>query len=272
MLNAQCSLSFPFFFIVAVILRIVYDIRYYLVVLFCVLAGFAQGFWMLSNVDPNGDFGNVSSSLYHAFLTMLGSMTPEFESSLNKSFSIVLLCVFMMTMIIVMLNILIALMGDTFSEVRAKGLALWRREQATIVFDEVFYLHSATQFKSYIHVLKYTSDIALTVPVNALEEMVAASEYHVKPFTKLDDSFESDAGSLAPEAPAVEAPSKGESEDSSASKQKALESELKEMKAQLQEILKLCSRNNSQQQGGTRASDAVHAFGVNKEKDIELEK
>ncbi len=171
----------------AVILRIAHDRRFYLLVIFCVLAGFAQGFWMLSNVDENDDFGTVRTSLYHAFLTMLGSMTPEFKHSISKNFSVFLLCIFMMTMIIVMLNILIALMGDTFQSVRSKGLALWRREQARIVFDEIFFMNKNVHFKTHVQVLKYTSDIALTVPENKLQLMVEDSKYHVRNFHSLED-------------------------------------------------------------------------------------
>lgn len=179
----------------AVILRIAYDIRYFLLVLFCVLAGFAQGFWMLCNIDAGGEFGNVQTALYHAFLTMLGGMTPEFQSSVSKSFAMFLLCIFMMTLIIVMLNILIALMGDTFTEVRSKGLALWRREQARIVFDEIYYLNSI-QKATHIHVLKYTSDIALTIPENKLQSMVEDSKYHVKGFTSLEEKPEATSNDI----------------------------------------------------------------------------
>ncbi len=127
-------------YLVAVILRIVYDIRFYLLVLFCVLAGFAQAFWILANIDPNNDFGTIRNSLYHAYLTMLGGMTPTFINSISEGFGTFLLCIFMMVMIIVMLNILIALMGDTFADSRAQGLALWQREKAAIVYDQLFYL------------------------------------------------------------------------------------------------------------------------------------
>jgi hypothetical protein len=44
---------------VAVILRILFAIRFYLIALLCVLTGFAQGFWYLANVDKSSPFGTV---------------------------------------------------------------------------------------------------------------------------------------------------------------------------------------------------------------------
>ncbi len=78
----------------------------------------------------------------------------------------------MMTMIVVMLNILIALMNDVFADVRSKGLALWRREQASILLDQVSQLETTP---SVIHVLKYTSDISSALPLSRLQEMVVLS-------------------------------------------------------------------------------------------------
>jgi hypothetical protein len=106
------------------IVQIAYSIRYFLIALFCVLAGFAQGFWLFSNMDSTSDFGTMKKSLWAAFMTMLGAMLPQFEDNHNASpeFASFLLVIFMMVMIILMLNILIALMGDTFSRVRGSGL------------------------------------------------------------------------------------------------------------------------------------------------------
>ena len=225
----------------AVIVRIVYDIRYYLVVLFCVLSGFAQAFWLMSNVDPKNDFGTVRNALYTAYMTMLGGYDPNFDGSVSVSFSSFLLCVFMMAMVIVMLNILIALMSDTFSQSRSQVIALWQREKATIIFDQLFLVSdnsfwkemelvyryyypvkdekfekkketkvtknkpiqskerkrnwwmrwwepekaSKTDTFAHIQVLKYTSDVQLKDPKNALEGMVEESQSHVRNFTKL---------------------------------------------------------------------------------------
>jgi hypothetical protein len=59
-----------------------------------------------------------------------------------------------------MLNLLIALMGDVFSAVRAKGFAVWRKEQASIIIEESFFFSDeATKVPPFLHVLKYTSEV-----------------------------------------------------------------------------------------------------------------
>ncbi len=189
----------------AIIIAIAYSTRHFLVALFIVLAGFTQGFWLLSNTDQSSDFGTIKNSLWSSFMTMLGAMLPEFQSSDNASpgFARFLLVIFMMVMIILMLNILIALMGDTFSRVRDTGMALWRKEQAAICIEEMFSLPISSQswsfdpkfhsieVKPYIHVLQYTSDVGANEPSAKLRNMVKTSKNHVQKFTPLtSDEFQ----------------------------------------------------------------------------------
>lgn len=172
---------------VVMILRIAYDIRFFLFVLFCVLCGFAQGFWLLSNVDEDLAFGTVRGSLLTTFMYMLGQeVTSDFEGTVSPGFATFILVCFLIFMMILMLNLLIALMGDTFSEVRSKGQALWREEQTAIISEQSF-LMTDTNTHSFLHVLKYTSD--LTAGANEaevqLQQSVQDCFQHVTPFTPL---------------------------------------------------------------------------------------
>ncbi len=178
------------------IIAIAYSIRYFLIALFIVLAGFSQGFWILSNMDADSDFGTIRGSLWSSFMTMLGAMQPEFEPNHNASpaFARYLLVVFMMVMMILMLNILIALMGDTFTNVRDSGLALWRKEQAAICIEEMISPVKSDAVSEnnrvgvcpYIHVLQYTSDIGTSDSKVKLSDMVNTSKDHVQKFTPLE--------------------------------------------------------------------------------------
>ena len=175
------------------ILQIAFDIRFYLFVLFCVLAGFAQAFWLLSNVDESLAFGTVKKSLQAAFFYMLGDVSSDFEGTVAPDFAIFLLIIFMLVMMILMLNLLIALMGDTFANVRSKGLALWRKEQAEIMFDQISELadESAT-VPPHLHVLKYTSDVGTNNVENKLIEVVEASKQHAMDYTEFEEESKAD--------------------------------------------------------------------------------
>ncbi len=157
------------------IVQVASAIRYFLIALFCLLAGFAQAFWLLSNGE-NADFDTIRGSLYSSFITMMGAYLPDFDATASTTsssnslpkvspandFANFLLVIFMLTMMILMLNILIAIMGDTFSRVRSTGLALWRKERASICVEDIY--ADASDIAPYIHVLQYTSDTVLYPP------------------------------------------------------------------------------------------------------------
>lgn len=104
------------------ILAIAYNIRYYLLVLLCVLCGFTQAFWLLSNIDATLPFGSIHSAFLNAFMNMLGqNISDDFSGTVSAEFATVLLVLFLLIMMILMLNLLIALMGDAFASVRAQG-------------------------------------------------------------------------------------------------------------------------------------------------------
>eukprot|EP01039_Chlorochromonas_danica_P007425 gene7427-8212_t len=176
--------------LVVMIIRIAYEIRFLLVVLLLVLCGFAQGFWLISNVDPSLPFGTVKLALINCFMYMLGNISDfMFEGSVAPSFGSFLVVIFLVIMMILMLNLLIALMGDTFSAVRAEGAALWRKEQASIIYEECFLLAHRIRTHRFIHVLKYTSDLQIDVQDDEppLEKSVRDSASHVTSFTPFEE-------------------------------------------------------------------------------------
>lgn len=95
-----------------------------------------------------------------AFDYMMGSFDTEFEGGRVPVLGTLLVVLFVVFMIILMLNLLIALMGNTFSAVSEKGLAQWRQEQASIVLEErlvggafvppcLYVLMGSTAFEEY---------------------------------------------------------------------------------------------------------------------------
>jgi transient receptor potential cation channel subfamily V protein 6 len=199
------------------IIQIVYNIRIYLFVLFCVLAGFTQGLWLLSNENENTDtnyWTTVSKAFLTSFFYMLGQNIPQdMTGNISPPLVTLLLIFFMMIMIILMLNILIALMGDAFAKVREKGEAIWRKEQAAIILEEAFLLPQRIidDVPSHLHVLKYSSDVGSgnitsssasnrsggggvtsvdKKPNQLLYDLMLQSKNNVPPFTDLDEDDE----------------------------------------------------------------------------------
>jgi hypothetical protein len=157
------------------------------------MMGFGQAFWVISNVNPQAEFGTVGNAVLNAYLVMLGQLTPDSTLTVAPKFATFLTCMMLMILIIVMLNALIALMGDTFANVRGLGLALWRREQATIIFEQAFSRSDERLYvPPHIHVLHYTSDVTLVESSedSALAALVSASKSIVTPFTELSEEEE----------------------------------------------------------------------------------
>jgi hypothetical protein len=125
--------------LVVMILRIAYEVRWFIPVLFILLIGFSQAFWIISNVDPDSIFALMSGSLQASFLALLGLQSETNFTGTSAPFAgSVLLNLFLFVMVILMLNLLVALMNDTFSNLSSKKTALWRIEQASIITEQLY--------------------------------------------------------------------------------------------------------------------------------------
>lgn len=131
--------------LIAMVISIAYDIRYYILILFIVLCGFSQAFFLLSylpitdNTAPPMFFSTVQQSFLYTYVFMLGSVNlpVQFASEMTTQFGTVLFIIFTIFMGILMFNLLIALMSDTYQRIQNEGLGRWRYEQASIILDYV---------------------------------------------------------------------------------------------------------------------------------------
>lgn len=148
-------LSLP---VVSMVIAIAYDIKVFLLILFVAMVGFAQGFWLLSVRGEGLPFGTLSEAMLSSFRYMLGDFDLQFAGSVSPTLSLCLVVVFVIFMIVLMFNLLIALMGNTFAYVSGKGLAQWRMEQASIILDEQFMRDAALVVPPCLFVLMYATD------------------------------------------------------------------------------------------------------------------
>ena len=90
-----------------------------------VVLGFSQAFWLLSmeneHVTDKGDilnpFATIKGSLIGSFTFMLGGYDASYFNGLKlESFAVFLSTMFMLIVSILLLNLLIALMGDSYSK------------------------------------------------------------------------------------------------------------------------------------------------------------
>ena len=111
------------------IIQISKDIRYFLLVQILMICGFAQAFWLLA-YSVSKIFASPKDSFVRTFIYMLGQgfdiNTLNFKDSASPLFNSILFCVFLLFLLVVMLNLLISLMSESYGKVRARGLGTWR--------------------------------------------------------------------------------------------------------------------------------------------------
>ena len=119
--------------LVSMVLKISDDVKYLILVVVLVLIGFSQAFYLLS-YDEENSFSSMDQSLLLSFTFMLGEYDPfAFTGAKLESFAVFLSTIYMMILSILLLNLLIAYMADSYSAVKAKGLAQWKLQQAQII-------------------------------------------------------------------------------------------------------------------------------------------
>lgn len=124
--------------LVSMIFKIAKDMRAFIMVLFISLIGFSQAFWVVTYEDNGSSslFNKIDTALLQSYNFALGNFDPlEFAGARMVHFAIFLSCVYMLVMGILLLNLLIALMGDSYAVVQARGLAQWRLEQSQLMIE-----------------------------------------------------------------------------------------------------------------------------------------
>ena len=193
--------------LVAMILRIVSEIKFYLVVIFIVILFFSESFWVLSSPDlsrpfdktnsgldnfddatrlanvPNSNpFGNQGSALLTSFTFIFGSYQPAFfttiENNQLRHWAVLVSIIFMLIVCVLLFNLLIAFMSDIFSRMSQTGRSQWRLMQAKTVYESG-YLITSTFNKTeqlpiispkLVHVLRRTSDMTMDSLQQSLDE------------------------------------------------------------------------------------------------------
>jgi hypothetical protein len=118
-------------------IEILWDMLPFLLVMGFLIIGFSGAFYILFTPDMTTDgrgnlpsaFANFQSSLLSTFLMILGSFDIDVfkDSTAHRNMAIFMFCLYQVLGMIVLLNLLIAIMGDTFDRVRDReALHFWK--------------------------------------------------------------------------------------------------------------------------------------------------
>jgi hypothetical protein len=106
-------------------------VQYFLLLLACMALGFGTAFFLLFSATQvargaaadNSDLDNYFGSIPRTLVTMLSMMTGNFDQNLFWQaqapwLAVLLFVVYVLLMVVVLFNLLIAIMGDSFSKAR----------------------------------------------------------------------------------------------------------------------------------------------------------
>ncbi|CAF3650671.1 unnamed protein product [Adineta steineri] len=119
-------------FVVMIYEMLLNDVLRFCVIYVVFLGGFSQTFFIL--FEQNG-FGGFLVSVKQCFLGMLGDFDLDAYTETTYSYiSVTLLIVYIIVVTILLLNLLVAMMGDTYGNIIEGATQVWHLERARIVF------------------------------------------------------------------------------------------------------------------------------------------
>ncbi|GMH45448.1 hypothetical protein BSKO_13405 [Bryopsis sp. KO-2023] len=146
--------------LVIAIFRIMNDMLSLVLLGSIVLFGFGLAYFVLLHPEPGEEidmrFGTMLRSIYSVFTMLLGLFDLSVFEELEKSGGIATLMfvVFVLGMVVVLLNLLIAIMSDSFNRIRQVEDSAFIQAKARIIEDvETSIFYARREFPPYMHIL-----------------------------------------------------------------------------------------------------------------------
>jgi len=162
---------------VGMIERIVWDIRYYMCILAIIVYGYSQALFLVSTtVVPNStdDFVNVENSFVkpqyaasEAIVYLVGNPIIPPVNTGNTPVSTFLACMLTVTGNIILLNLLVAIMNNTYQKIQLHSEAEWLKQLCVTLTEQKHYFGYRPD--KYIHYLRRKVDVELEKQNNTKE-------------------------------------------------------------------------------------------------------
>ncbi len=108
------------------------DITIFLLILFCIIIGFAQGFWLLNN----SQFHSSQDAYYTTFLYLFDEIhTLEINPNV-KTFDKIFQSIFLIIIFIFLLNFLIALMSNSLNKMKDDMKLYYWKDVSALMTDQ----------------------------------------------------------------------------------------------------------------------------------------
>lgn len=128
--------------LVRMILQIFRDIRYFMLLLACTMLGFAFAFYVLFNTISQNDarvteqFSSLGRAMTSTFCIMVGMVDPSiFWKASVPALAIVMFCLYIVVMLVMLFNLLIAILSDSYEKVKETEQVEFVKGRAKIIFE-----------------------------------------------------------------------------------------------------------------------------------------
>ena len=176
--------------LIRVILAIIYELRYFMVVIAVLLMGFAAAFAVsmpdnaaFDGGEPYG-MGLLASGVLTSYLAMLGAFDiADYSNAESTAF----FAMFLFLIVVVMLNLLIAIMSDVFERVTESWVFEGRKMRIETIIEEELLMNdsqNAEFFPAYLQVLRPVEEAAdewagVSGQISTVREEVSATTREV---------------------------------------------------------------------------------------------
>ena len=124
--------------LVSMIIGITRGVTTFILILVVVITGFAASFFVLFQKGSQTplEYRTPALSLLSGFTLMLGDFEVDsYNDTLDFEVAIILFVVFMLLVNVILLNLLIAIMGDIFDNIQENAIAAYLLAKATIILE-----------------------------------------------------------------------------------------------------------------------------------------
>ncbi|CAM9788735.1 unnamed protein product, partial [Heterosigma akashiwo] len=147
-------------FLVRMVVQVFSDLKPFMMVVVVIISAFAGSFYTMNTGDTYTGYDGYAGYIVWTFLLMNQIVWDSnfWEDSVSPVLNHVLVCLFLFVTAIIMLNFIIAILGDTYSSVSQNARSEGMRERANIMLELNFYLTAKEREKveqkfRWIHVM-----------------------------------------------------------------------------------------------------------------------
>lgn len=157
--------------LVLMVYTVAVDIRPFFIILALILFAFSQFFFVVATFSMiiEDYFDTIQSAYYHTFAFMMGNALFDLDLGVNTKLYMAVLVLFIVFVVILLLNLLIAYLNNIYSGIQANAKAVGVRERCKIMVNQ-WWFRDRLGYK-WVHFLKKNYEVDRDQQEQALADL-----------------------------------------------------------------------------------------------------